>query len=107
MEELMRFVRVNGQSATGGMHPAVALDHIKRSILSRRPGGGVHISMPGADESYWIAFQDHAHATAFIDILGSLKVSFVQSQERPHSIQFGLFVPEIWKVAFAVGRSTV
>ncbi len=58
-------------------------------MLASNPEGELHISYPKPDDYYWVAFQNHGHATAFLDILGQLNVYFSQSQEKPEGFGSG------------------
>ena len=103
----MRFVQLNQRSARGISAP-VALQHaVQAAMRASNPAGELHITYPLPNGDYWIAFENHGQATAFLDILGQLNVKFRQAQEKPRGTIFGKVINQTRQVVFTPGSSSV
>lgn len=103
----MRFIKLNQRSARG-MSAPVALQHaVQAAMRTSKPDSKLHITFPERNGDYWLAFENHAQATAFLDILGQLNVQFERAQEKPAGEIFGQVINQTRQVVFTPGSSSV
>lgn len=104
----MRFVKLNRNTATG-LTPRAAVRHmIQATMRATNINGALHISLIDAAGNYWVAFENHGHASAFLDILGQLGVRRLdQATEKPRGYTFGLIDIQTDTIEFPPSGSSV
>ena len=97
----MRFVRLYHEGAHG-MTARIAIQHAFAATMQASTSvGALHISYPrDPNGEYWLAFENHGHATAFLDIIGTLNVNFLPQQTKPGGVLFGRISTETKWVVF-------
>ena len=103
----MRFIQLTDRGPHG-MAGRVAMQHMfEATMRAGNVEGALHISYPRPDGIYWVAFQNHSHATAFLDIIGGLNVGFKALQAKPEGAWFGRINPQIGMIEYSIYRSSV
>ena len=86
----MRFIKLNRNTATGLTPRNAVRQMIQATMRATNINGALHVSLADAAGNYWVAFENHGHASAFLDILGQLGVRRLdQSTETPQGYRFG------------------